>query len=349
MINISNSRILFADSSKTISAGKASWNPVSRTIQIDSFRLQPRINQKEYFSKTLWQSDYVRLNGDAVLTGVDPDKWMNDSILKVHKITLVNTSIDVVRDKRIPFQHGIEKKMPTKLINSAPILFSIDSIEMQNGKVTYHEFSSLTNREGIVPFENINAVIKKFTNDHQGRSDTLSIKGKAQLLDCSITKFHYKEVYNDSLSSFLLTLKTSPMQLTGFSRISKPLAAIEVNSGFCDTVNARVSGNKYASIGQMQFTYHDLKLNLLNHEDTLNKRFSLSFVNFVANSFVIRSGNEKSSIIFTVRDQERFIFNYWTKIFLSGVLTSAGIKGNGKYYKEYTKMKTEYTLPEATF
>ena len=123
--------------------------------------------------------------------------------------------------------------------------------------------------------------------------------------------------------------------------------AIDVTSGSCDTMNARATGNKYASIGQMQFNYHDLKIALQNREDTLNKRFSMSFVTFVANSFVIKSKNRKRSYIFFVRDREKFIFNYWIKTILSGVLTSAGIKRNAKYEKEYEKMREQYTLPPA--
>ena len=144
-------------------------------------------------------------------------------------------------------------------------------------------------------------------------------------------------------------MRATSVSLTDFTRITNPLAAIEVTNGRCDTMIARISGNKYASVGQMQFYYHGLKINLLNHEDTLNKRLSLAFVNFIANSFVIKTNNRKRSTIFFVRDQEKFVFSYWIKMIFSGILTSAGIKSNRKYYKQYRNMKYQYTLPEANF
>jgi hypothetical protein len=344
--DVTDSKISFVDSSTTVSAGKVMWDPENRNLSIDSFVLQPKQNPREFFRQSLWQTDYIRLKGgNILLSGFDPDVWIRDTILKVHKIDLQDFYVDVSRDKRIPFHHGTEKMMPTKLINSVHTRFSIDSVEVKNGNVRYHEFSDLTGREGTVPIENISAVLKKVNNDHQGRSDTLSLKGSAQMLDINITKFHYKEVYNDSLSSFLLTVKAAPAQLSELSKITNPLAAIDVTSGDCDTMNVRATGNKYASIGQMQFNYRNLKIALQNREDTLNKRFSLSFVTFVANSFVIKSKNKKRSAIFFVRDREKFVFNYWIKTILSGLLTSAGIKRNAKYEKEYQKMREQYTLP----
>ncbi|MFI5134239.1 MAG: hypothetical protein ACHQD9_00170 [Chitinophagales bacterium] len=349
-VSVSQAKTSFNDSLISVSAAAISWNPAIGELRIDSFKLQPKDSAQEYLNKRPWQSDYISLNGSSVtLSGIDVDQWRKDSLLKVHKMDFQNFYVDVFRDKRIPFQHGVEKPMPTQLIHSITTHFNVDSVTLQNSNIYYHEFSNITNREGTVPIENINAVMKKFGNDHGGNTDTLSIKGTAQLLSAYLSKFHYKEVYNDSLSSFKLTVKAWPIQLTDFSKITNPLAAIEVNSGKCDTLIARASGNKYASIGQMQFYYRDLKVNLLDRQDTMNKRLSLSFVNFVANKFVIRPNNRRDSKIFFVRDQERFVFNYWSKMILSGVLSSAGIKSNRKYSKQYHKMKDEYNLPQAGF
>ena len=55
--------MLFSDSTKDISFSNAQWLPASRELQIDSFILQPKLSPAEYFSKTVWQSDYIQLNG----------------------------------------------------------------------------------------------------------------------------------------------------------------------------------------------------------------------------------------------------------------------------------------------
>jgi hypothetical protein len=237
----------------------------------------------------------------------------HDSIFLASSIGLSNFSVDVWRDKRIPFKHGLDKVMPTQLINSVRYPFSIDSITVKNSGVTYHELSSITNREGTVPFENINATMEQVRNFHPGNVDTLKIRGKAKFLSSSLRKFRYAEAYGDSLASFKLSVKASPVELNEFSKITNPLAAVDINDGHMDTMVARITGNKYAAIGEMIFYYHDLRVSLLDREDTARKRISLAFVNFVANRVVLKTNNQKESRIFYIRDREKFVFNYWIK------------------------------------
>ena len=349
-IQLSRGRFQFIDSTKNISAGNIKWNPSSQELQIDSVQFKPALNPPDYFAKTTWQSDYIQMHGGPInISGIDLNTWKNDSLLQANRVVLSNFNVDVWRDKRIPFKHGADKRMPTSLINSVPYRFSIDSVGVRNGNVTYHEYSKITNREGVVPIENISATIQHLTNYHLANNDTLMVRGKAKLLNTSIKKFRYAEAYNDSLGSFRLSAKISPVLLNEFSRISNPLAAVNIYDGKLDTMAARISGNKYGAIGMMTFYYHDLKIAVLDKEDTARKRLSLAFVNFVANRFVIKTNNNRQSRIFYIRDRERFVFNYWIRSVMSGMLTSAGVKRNKAYEKQYHKLKSEYSLPEVDF
>jgi hypothetical protein len=47
-----------------------------------------------------------------------------------------------------------------------------------------------------------------------------------------------------------------------------------------------------------------------------------------------------------VRDQEKFIFNYWVKTTLGGIVTSVGFVKNSKYLDQYEAKRIAYSLPE---
>jgi len=79
--------------------------------------------------------------------------------------------------------------------------------------------------------------------------------------------------------------------------------------------------------------------------DTTKKNFTLSFKNFVANEFVLKGNNNKQVQVFYIRDEEKFIFNYWFKTIFSGVIASAGIRNDKKYVKQYNKLREVYSLP----
>ncbi len=56
---------------------------------------------------------------------------------------------------------------------------------------------------------------------------------------------------------------------------------------------------------------------------------------FFANTFIIKTNNPNNFVlrkgdIFFERDEKRAIFNYWTKTFLSGVVSSIGAVNNKK-------------------
>jgi len=134
------------------------------------------------------------------------------------------------------------------------------------------------------------------------------------------------------------------MQLTHLTKLTKPLTAIAITAGRADTLYARLSGNKYASVGQMNFYYHGLKVRLLNKEDSLKRSVLLSLETLLANG-LIRGSNQNPAQMFFVRDREKFVFNYWVKTLFSGFVTSTGVKRNSKYQKMYNEAEEKYSLP----
>lgn len=110
---------------------------------------------------------------------------------------------------------------------------------------------------------------------------------------------------------------------------------------------AKLSGNKYASTGEINFRYRDLRIRLLNKEDTLKKSIILSLETLLANGLV-KSKNKKQARMFFMRDREKFVFNYWVKTLFSGLATSAGVKRNSKYKRMYKDAVEKYSLPAAS-
>jgi hypothetical protein len=93
--------------------------------------------------------------------------------------------------------------------------------------------------------------------------------------------------------------------------------------------------NEDYSFGEMRFHYSDLKVQLLDPDTETPKGLGHNLGSFFANTFIIRTNNPKNFVvrkgyIFFERDKKRAIFNYWTKTFLSGVVSSIGATNNKK-------------------
>lgn len=325
----------------TADAGDYSWDPRDRMLRIKNFSVLPNAGREETFSKAQWQKDYIVIRGGLLtLAGI---RWGHDSLLSVDKLMLDGINLEASRDKRMPFRHGIEKLMPTRLINTIPFPVQVDSIHVRNSHVTYNELSVLTQQWSSIPIQDINGYLVHIGN-RDNLQDTLGLLVTARLFDGRIRHFAYKEFYGDSLSAFSASSYFSPLDLTQFSRVSVPAAAVRVIRGHADTVYSSWTGNKYATYGTMNFYYSHLRVQVLNKKDIHKGGLLPALETWLAN-LILPARRQQSSAIFVQRDREKFVFNYWVKAQASGVLTTVGIKKSKKYRKLYQQTYKQYYLP----
>ncbi len=335
----------FRNNDFTADAASLSWEPKPEHLNIKSFSWVPRRSMKEVFKDQVWQADYIVIKADELnVNRIHYKQKGIDTAVHIGRIDIANLNLLAARDKRIAIHHGVEKPMPTKLIAQVSYPFLVDSLLLQDAAVTVVEISNISNLEGMIPLEKINGVITHITN-HAVPGDSLSIFADAKLFNNYIRRFNYHESYADSLSGFRLNFNTSPMILTEYSKVTTPLAAVRVKNGNSDTLFAHWVGNKYAAYGRMDFYYSDLKVQLLDKQDPNKKSLILALENSLANTLLLNKNNAKYSKVYFERDQEKFVFNYWIKTSLRGMLSSIGLKSSRKYYKEYLKSKGIYSLP----
>jgi hypothetical protein len=268
----------------------------------------------------------------------------------VDKITLVGASVEASRDKHMPFHHGIEKPMPTKLIGTIPFALRVDTTVLVDSKVTYHELSLATNRWSSIPIGNINGYVFHIESRAgavgfpANLSDTLVVDARGRLFDGDIRRFYYAELYGDSLSTFMAKSSFSKLDLTRFSQALVPAAAVSITDGHVDTAWSGWQGNRYATYGILDLDYAKLRIRVLNKKDSVHRGLAPAFETWAAR-LLLRKKNTKTSLIFFERDREKFVFNYWVKAESTGVLSTLLRIKNEQYRKAFEQKCREYKLP----
>lgn len=342
---ISEGAVFYRNKQLHVAAGSFKLDPVTHTAEVNDFSMTPNLSAEETFRTARWQRDYITVKGSALqLSGIQVNDAPGDTTIRIRKVMADSTLLTTARDKRIPFEHGVEKLMPTKLIHSLPVALQVDSIVLRNAAVTVNESSKATNKWSAVPITAINALITHFGNVHPN-SDSLRVQASGRLLGNPIHYFSYNESYGDSLSGFYAQSYLAPMDLKDFNTVAIPMAAVKVRRGYADTIYSSWSGNKYATLGDMNFYYNRLNIQVLNKKDTLKPGFMANLKTLLANA-VLRNSNHRPTRMFFVRDREKFIFNYWVKAETSGIVTAVGVKKNRKYLKRYNKVARKYSLPK---
>jgi hypothetical protein len=343
-------------------AGDCSWDPAASRLRLTDLSLLPIDTRDETFRRSRWQMDYITLKGRALtISGlrVGPGaKWFG-----VDKVMLEGVSVEASRDKHMPFHHGIEKPMPTKLIGTIPFAIRVDTTALVDCKVTYHELSLATNRWSSIPIGNINGFVFNVASrrDAPGgagfgdsvvaagsgrrRTDSLLVEARGRLFDGDIRRFYYAESYGDSLSAFTAKSSFSRLDLTRFSQALIPAAAVSITDGHVDTAWSRWQGNKYATYGILDLDYAKLRIKVLNKKDSVHRGIVPAFETWAAR-LLLRNKNTKTSLIYFERDREKFVFNYWVKAQGSGVLSTLLRIKNEQYRKEFEQKCREYRLPD---
>ena len=344
--NLAVSGLSYKSAAMAVKAEKVSWQRNHERLQLDNFQISPTITKEEFMTPPHSQSDYIIVQGDmAQLNGVKVDRWYKDTTLIVNHIVVKNINTDVSRDKRLPDPAVLpDKPMPTRLISKIRVPFRIDSISVVNSQVNYHETSKMTDRVATIPLHEINGTLKNITNRPTKATDSLKLLASTKLLGLTIKRLHYRESYSDSLSGFHMLLKTSDLHMPELTQITNPMASADLEGGQLEPITARIAGNRYASVGDMKFYYKNLKIKLLGHKDTTRRSWLIKFENFAVNK-ILHKKNDKDARIFYDRDQKKFIFGYWIKSVVSGVLVSVGVKANKKYHANYLKLSQQHTLP----
>ncbi|HEV2479785.1 MAG TPA: hypothetical protein VGS79_08965 [Puia sp.] len=343
-IAIGHASLHYSTSKLTAEAASCSWDPVAHAVGIAGFHILPRLSREETFKKARWQQDYVTVKGRALtLSGIKLAGGERLTSVGIDKLVLDGVSVDASRDRHLPFHHGIEKPMPTKLLDKVPFDIHIDTALLINDDVTYNELSPASNRWSTVHIASIDGSIKGLKTRDNTR-DTLKLDAHARLFDGHIRRFDYRESYGDSLSSFTAKTTLAAVDLKKFSEISIPAAAVSITGGYVDTAWSTWQGNRYAAYGTMNFYFNKLRIKVLNKKDSLRRGVVPELETWAAR-ILLPGSNKRTSEIFFERDREKFVFNYWVKTQASGILAALVREKQWTYRKRYDQLAPTYSLP----
>ena len=346
-LSIDHAALHYSTRKFTAGAATGSWDPGAHTVRLTGFRLLPRLTREETFEKARWQQDYVTIKGRALtISGIRLAGGERFSSAGIEKLILDGVSVDVSRDKHLPFHHGIEKPMPTKLIGKIPFDIRADTAVLIDDNVTYNELAAASSHWTTINITEINGSIRDLKSRDNIR-DTLKFDAGARLFDGHIRRFVYRESYSDSLSSFTAKTSLAAVDLKRVSEVSIPAAAVSVTSGYVDTAWATWQGNRYAAYGTMNFDFNKLRIKVLNKKDSLRRGFVPELETWAAR-ILLPASNKKTSEIFFERDREKFVFNYWVKTQASGILSALVREKQWAYRKRYDELAPRYSLPPRT-
>jgi Domain of Unknown Function (DUF748) len=304
-----------------VSTHKAVVNIESRTISIDSFRIQPTLTKAEYMKKQGKQSTYFAGAVDKLrITDVNWFTYPNAS-LEIKKLDLT-FDFQMFRDKRYPFLQFEKRDLPSQFIHKLPIQIAIDSVTITDSYLNYEEFPEQSDSSGAVYFEKLDAVVINIHNNPK-RDDEMKMFAQANFMGSGLLNAFFT-FPSDTLKRCTVSGTLKNLALPDLNNMLGAAAKVKVETGVMTSLKFDFSYNDIESRGNVALVYDDLKILTLKNKDDEQavshlKTLLLNTILIKKDVFQNISSDQRKGEIHFIRDQKRSVFNYWWKSIFSGV------------------------------
>lgn len=295
------------------------------SIHIDSLKLMPIYNKMMFADKSIYQTSRTEFYAAHLeVKQFDYNLLIKSKIIDINKIEMSDCFIDIYRDNTRPLKQKNRPSLQT-IIKQIPILCSLDTIEVKNGKLNFEALNPKTNTIGTISLDKIKVSVYGITNDSVNFTENQSVE--ATINGYILNKGNFTESYIFPLKAntelFYCSGSVSSMPLSSFNSIIASSRQLEFKSGEIDTMSFSFKAEENYSNGTMTFKYHNLKIDVINQNKNNSIKSDVS--TFLLNKFKIEKSNPlknkktRISKLHVKHNPYRYFLFYSMQSILSGI------------------------------
>ena len=267
-----------------------------RVLTVNQVHIQPKYGEMAFGKASGGRDRTEVIFNDIVIKNIDRDKLFPDMKLYAHTLSLNGGIVKVFNDKRYPRKKRNKLgEYPHQLLRKLDFKLNIDTVLVNNVKVSYAEFDPDLKLTGEITFDRIKGELLNVTND------TIPL----QKTPICRAKFHTYFMNKGSLNVYfgLNTASkkgdfTCEGQLSDFdgraiNKITIALTKVDVKSLHVNKYTFKIKADDNLVTGTGLLLYDNLVANLLKEDDeeggkSLKKR---ALPSFLINSLVLKDSN----------------------------------------------------------
>ena len=293
-------------------------------VSIKGFHYKPLYSKKDFSKQIKYQKERYDIQSKEVLIS-HPDyaALFLENKLEIHKIILEEPTIEIYRDKRIPFPHFKRPLLPHQALKKMALKLNIDSVQVNNATFSYEEKTDLNSGTLQVNFQKLSAAITNICNikEQLALNDMMKVVLKGKLMGAA--PFTVKMIFpmravNDTFVFAGAVFGKVPLNI--FNKAIYPAAGIKFDDGYLDKLTFKGGANSGYSTGTMTMLYHDMKIHVLKDDEASNNKFlSWGATAMARNNNPLGKKPPKIATLAFERDMEKGFGNFFWKTILSGL------------------------------
>jgi len=332
--NMDNYRIATGDSLYYLDIKGIHFTSAARSVILDGLKMTPRYNKIDFYKKVKQAKDRFDLAFDTIrIQHIDLFKLLRQQKLYAEKVALGQATVEIYNNKSYPsIQETKIGKYPHQQLRKLAFPIKIDTLELHNTLISYAEHNGKTGQTGKVTFNRTKGLFYNITNDSVAlqRNAFLSADITSKFMDQGDLQIHFRFDLLDKLGAFTYQGTLSQMNARALNPVTKPLAMLEISSGYFSKLGFQVKANEYRADGRVDFYYKKLAVGIIVKEKDGSKAKN-DMASVLTNKFIINDSNPDANERFHPgpihyrRPLTASFFNFLWKSLFEGVKASAGV------------------------
>jgi hypothetical protein len=277
---------------------KAEWIKYSskeRTLEVDSFKLQPTLEKEDFYGAANRQTALYYIEFSKVrFVNTRLDHFIHNNVIDADSVVFERPQMKIYNDKTLPpdFESKIGKFPHQRLLRAGATII-VKNISFKDASIELTEKDAKTNQEGKLTLDRLNFTANNVTND-----SFMIRKNPVCFANFNGTIFNSSPValslrlYLDSLNGrFDASGFIKNVSATQLNQVAVPLANVQINSCNIHNLEFNVKGEDYSATGNVRMLYNDLSLTLRKTDEQTGEIKTKKFITRILNRFVIWSDN----------------------------------------------------------
>ena len=328
-------RIATGDSLYYIDFKGIHFTSADRSVVLDGFKMMPRYSKIDFYKRTKHAKERFELEFDTIsINRIDLFKLLKQQKLYAGNMTLGRSRVEIYNNTAYPSKRKVEKitKYPHQQLRKLALPLKIDTLLLKDALISYIEHNGKTAQTGKVTFNNTKGTFHNVTNDSVALSKNkyLTADIHSKFMDNGNLHIHFSFDMLDKLGGFTYKGALTKMDARALNPITKPLAMIEVTSGYFRKLSFDVKADEYKAKGNVYFYYNNLAIQVIL-KDKDGSKSKNDIVSVLTNKFIINDSNPDANEkyhpgpVYYKRPLTSSFFNFLWKSLFEGVKASVGV------------------------
>lgn len=287
------------DSSYKMKAKQLTYSSDKRTLEVDSFKLQPTLEKEEFYKRATHQQSLYYIEFEKVrFVNTRLDHFLHNNIIDADSVLFEKPEVNIYNDKSLPATYDDKiGKYPHQVLLNAGSTIIVKNVLAKNAEFLYTEKDDKTQQEGSVSFSNVLFYANNVTND------SITIKQKnictaqfiGELLKASPFNVSFKFYLDSDNGRYDANGVVKNISAAQLNPIAEPLANVYINSFFIHSLDFNLKGEDYNATATVKMLYNNLALTFRKTDDETGQTQTKKFLTKVVNKYVLWPNNPGSN------------------------------------------------------